>query len=139
MPCRSDRLGVLRFFNSRCFLLTCCSDRFGVFRLFYSRRLFLPRRSDRLSVFRLFNCRWLFLSCRSDRVGVFRNFNSRSWFVSLTCSWLALVNLLLIFFSKDSYDRATCGSSLNGISFNCFSSLSISSFRDWDLNLIVLD
>ena len=139
MPCRSDRLSVFRNCHCRWFLLPCRSDRFGVFRLFYSRRLFLPRRSDRFGVFRLFYSGWHFLPCSPDRFSVFRNFNSRSWFVSLTCSWLALVNLLLIFFSKDSYDRATCGSSLNGISFNRFSSLSISSLRDWHLNLIVLD
>ena len=135
----SNRFGVFRFFNSRCFLLPCCSDRFGVFRLFKSRWLFLPCGSDRFGVFGNCHCRRFLLPCSSDRLSIFRNFNSRSWFVPLACSWLLLVNLFLIFFSKDGYDRTACGSSLDSISFNRFFILSISTVRDWDLNLIVLD
>ena len=114
-------------------------DRFGIFRNFNSRWLFLPSSSDRFGVLRLFNSRSFLLPSSSNRLGVFRNFNSRSWFLSLACSWLLLINFLFILFSKDGYDRAACGISLNGISFNGISSFAIGFVRDWDLNLIVLD
>ncbi len=42
-------------------------------------------------------------------------------------------------FSKDGYDEAACGISLNGISFNGISALRLVSMIGWDLNLIVLD
>ena len=99
----------------------------------------MPRRSDRFGVFRLFYSGWHFLPCSPDRLSVFRNVNSWSWFLSLGCSWLFLINFLFILFSKDGYDRTTCGISLNGISFNGISSFAIGFVRDWDLNLIVLD
>lgn len=116
------------------------------------------RSSDRVGVFRYFNC-WSFCSPAVPIGSVYSGIVTVS---GSSCPAVPIVSvysgfstvgagssLLLVvgcfsstfshLFSKDGYDRTLCGSSLNGISFNGISSFAIGFFRNWDLNLIVLD